>query len=55
MKSKNSVRSFGFWPPISALRPPASDFCKISCAFVPGIPHWLTVGQTARALKMKFN
>ena len=45
MKFKNSVRSFGFWPLISALRPPASAFCKIICAFGPEIPHCFTVGQ----------
>jgi hypothetical protein len=26
---------------------------KIICAFGPGIPHWLTVGQSAHPLKTK--
>ena len=51
VKGKNSVRSFGFWPLISALRPPTSAFCKIICAFVPGIPHWLTMGQTGSRIE----
>ena len=46
MKFKNSVRPFGFWPLISALRPPTSAFCKIICAFLLEISHWLTMGQT---------
>jgi hypothetical protein len=41
----------------SDFRPPAPSFrfMKIICAFVPEIPHCLTVGESAHALKMEIN
>ena len=51
MKFKNSVRSFGFWPLISALRPPASDFCKNKLRLWPRNPALVNGGPDSPCIE----